>query len=92
MRSWVPWSDVIGGPHGTIEEFRDILRKYPRSSLLRACARLSVLFNYGPDAGTTANQEQLDFFVRHRHWPEQSCGPDCKAAEVESKSSDLPAD
>jgi hypothetical protein len=37
------------------------------------------------------NQEQLDFFVRHGHWPNQSCGTDCKAAEVESKSSDLPA-
>jgi hypothetical protein len=38
------------------------------------------------------NREQLDFFARHGHWPEQSYGPDCKAAEVESKSSDLPAD
>ena len=59
MRSWVPWSELIGGPHGTIEEFRDILCKYPRSSLLRACARLSVLFNYGPDAGTTASEEAI---------------------------------
>jgi hypothetical protein len=57
MRTWVPWSEAIGGPRGTVEEFRDILRKYPRSSLLRACARLSVLFNYGPDAGTTASDE-----------------------------------
>lgn len=38
------------------------------------------------------NQEQVDFFVRHHHWPEQSCGPDCKTVEVESESSDLPAD
>src|SRR5207302_7213599 len=57
MRTWVPWSELTGGPRGTVEEFRDILRRYPRSSLLRACARLSVLFNYGPDAGTTASDE-----------------------------------
>jgi len=53
----VPWSELTGGPRGTVEEFRDILRRYPRSSLLRACARLSVLFNYGPDADTTASDE-----------------------------------
>jgi len=57
MRTWVPWSELTGGPRGTVEEFRDILRRYPRSSLLRACARLSVLFNYGPDADTTASDE-----------------------------------
>src|SRR5437660_11372538 len=59
MRTWVPWSELTGGPRGTVEEFRDILRRYPRSSLLRACARLSVLFNYGPDAGTTASEEAI---------------------------------
>jgi len=57
MRTWVPWSELVRGPRGTLEEFRDILRKYPRSSVLRACARLSVLFTYGPDAGTTASDE-----------------------------------
>lgn len=57
MRTWVPWSEAIRGPRGTVEELRNILRKYPRSSLLRACARLSVLFNYGPDAGTTASDK-----------------------------------
>lgn len=57
MRTWVPWSEAIRGPRGTVEEFRGILRSYPRSSLLRACSRLSVLFSYGPDAGTTASEE-----------------------------------
>jgi hypothetical protein len=57
MRTWVPWSELVGEPRGTVEEFRDILRRHPRSSVLRACARLSVLFNYGPDAGTTATEE-----------------------------------
>jgi len=57
MRTCVPWSELVGGPRGTVEEFRSILRGYPRSSVLRACARLSVLFNYGPDAGTMPGDE-----------------------------------
>src|SRR5229473_2551771 len=59
MRTWVPWSELAGGPHITVDEFRNVLRKYPRSSLLRACGRLSVLFNYGPDAGTVASDEAI---------------------------------
>ena len=53
----MPWSELVDGPRGTVEEFRDIVRKYPRSSALCACARLGVLFTYGPDAGTTASDE-----------------------------------
>ena len=60
MRTWLPWSELANGPPVTVHGFRDILRKYPRSSILRACARLSVLFNYGPDAGTTASDEAVE--------------------------------
>ena len=41
----------------TLEEFRWSLRQYPRSILFIACARLSLIFNYGPYAETTANKE-----------------------------------
>lgn len=27
------------------------------------------------------NQEQLTFYARHRHWPEQSCGSDCNSVD-----------
>jgi hypothetical protein len=53
---------------------------------------LIELWKENQDRFVGRNQEQLDFFARHGHWPEQSCGPDCKAAEVESKSFDLPED
>jgi len=52
---WVPWSELIGSPHGTVEEFRTILGKYAPSSLLKASARLSVAFNYGLEGRTVAD-------------------------------------
>src|ERR1019366_10665231 len=44
-------------PRLTLNEFRSVLCQYPRSALLIACARLSMIFNYGPDAETAANEE-----------------------------------
>ncbi|GEM_PF-1074295 len=35
------------------------------------------------------NEEQLAFFLRHGHWPEQTCGSDCRTVE-ESDSPDVP--
>jgi len=63
MRTWVPWSELAQEPRGTLEEFRTLLRKYPRSSLLRICARLSVFFNYGPDASTTAKEDAVTHWI-----------------------------
>jgi hypothetical protein len=63
MRTWVPWSELAQLPPGTLDEFRALLRKYPRSSLLRICARLSVFFNYGPDAGTTAKEDAVAYWI-----------------------------
>src|ERR1700733_14850179 len=60
MKTWLPWSELVKGPRVTSDGFRDILRKYPCSSIFRACARLSVLFNYGPDAGTTASDAAVE--------------------------------
>lgn len=37
------------------------------------------------------NQEQLALYVRHGHWPEEGCGPNCIIVE-EGDSSDLPVD
>lgn len=63
MRTWVPWSELVQAPRGTLDEFHALLRKYPRSSLLRICARLSVFFNYGPDAGTTAKEDAVAYWI-----------------------------
>ena len=37
------------------------------------------------------NEEQFEFYLRHHHWPEQGCGPDCKIVE-EGDATDLPVD
>jgi hypothetical protein len=63
MRTWVPWSELVQTPRGTLDEFHALLRKYPRSSVLRICARLSVFFNYGPDAGTTAKEDAVAYWI-----------------------------
>ncbi len=57
LKTWVPWQELTNTTRSTIDEFREILRKYKRSSLLLACARLSVVFNYGPEATTASNKE-----------------------------------
>jgi len=63
MRTWVPWSELVQEPRGTLDEFHALLRKYPRSSPLRICSRLSVFFNYGPDASTTAKEDTVAFWI-----------------------------
>jgi hypothetical protein len=29
MRTWVPWSELVHQPRGTLDEFRTLLRRYP---------------------------------------------------------------
>jgi hypothetical protein len=57
LKTWLPWSELARTPQLTLGEFRSVLCQYPRSALLIACARLSMIFNYGPDAETAANEE-----------------------------------
>jgi hypothetical protein len=57
MRVWLPWSELVGGPRITREEFLFALRQFPRSALLIACARLSILFDFGPEANTVASKD-----------------------------------
>jgi len=56
IKTWLPWSELVRRPRVTLDEFRSALRQYPRSALLIACARLSVIFNYGPDGKTAAKE------------------------------------
>src|ERR1035438_4464418 len=57
LQTWVPWSEAAGVARVTVEEFRDVLRNYRRSSLLIACSRLSVLFNFGLEGDITAGND-----------------------------------
>lgn len=63
MKPWLPWSELNGSPHLTIDEFRVALRAYPRSAVLIACARLSIIFQFGPEANTVASQEISEYWV-----------------------------
>ena len=56
IRTWLSWSELAQTPRLTLDEFRSVLRQYPRSALLIACARLSLIFDYGPDATTVATE------------------------------------
>ena len=57
---------MVGTRAGTAWDTRRVhalLRKYPRSSLLRICSHLSVFLNYGPDASTTAKEDTVAFWI-----------------------------
>jgi hypothetical protein len=56
MKYWLNWADVGGSP-STIEDFRALLAKYSPTSVLVACAKISVHLNYGPDGKTTPTEE-----------------------------------
>ena len=61
LQEWVPWSVLTSTPRATLAELRALLRKYSRTSLLTACARLGIGFQFGPEAETAAGLEQTGF-------------------------------
>lgn len=63
IRSWIPWSELVGRPHLTLEEFQSALREFPRSALLITAARLSILFDYGQNANTVPSEEVTTWAV-----------------------------
>jgi hypothetical protein len=50
LKAWMTWSELTESPRLTKEDFQTQLAKYPKSSILIACTKLSVGFGYGPDA------------------------------------------
>jgi hypothetical protein len=70
MRTWLPWSELAGGPRLTLEEYLYALRQFPRSALLIAVARLSILFKYGHDANTVAPNDVTKWAVPQVFAPE----------------------
>jgi hypothetical protein len=63
MSVWLTWSELTKGPRVTIEQFQDQLSKYPKSSILIACARLSVTFKYGLDGRTLPEESVADLHI-----------------------------
>lgn len=62
MKHWLNWRDVSGTP-STIEDFRTLISKYPRTSLLMACSELSVHLNFGPEGETSASKELTEKWI-----------------------------
>lgn len=63
LTKWVPWCEFAGTTRGTLDEFRALLRKFRASSLLIACARLSVAFNFDARGGTAADFERAKKWI-----------------------------
>jgi hypothetical protein len=63
LRHWVPWYEFAGTELDTMDEFQSILQKYRPSSILIACSRLNVAFNFGVEGGTSAEFERAKQWV-----------------------------
>lgn len=63
MRVWMTWSELTESPHVTKEQFQAQLAKYPKSSILIACTKLSVGFGYGPDACAVPPDHVVDLHI-----------------------------
>jgi hypothetical protein len=69
MKHWLNWRDVSGAP-STLDDFRALLSKYPRTSLLMACSELSVHLNFGPEGETAASNELTKKWIPFLFTPE----------------------
>jgi hypothetical protein len=63
MRMWMTWSELTKSPRIEKEHFEAQLANYPKSSILIACAKLSVGFGYGPDACTVPSDHVVDLHI-----------------------------
>lgn len=63
LHTLLPWSELVGGEMVTLNEFRGLLRQYSRTTLLMACSRLVVLFNFGPDGRTVAEPGPAAYYI-----------------------------
>ena len=63
MKTWVRWAEVAGTSDTASETYQALLANYRRSSLLVACASVSVALNLGVDGGTAAEQERAKLWI-----------------------------
>jgi hypothetical protein len=63
MKTWVRWAEVAGTPDTTPDVYQAILAKYRRSSLLMACASLSIALKLGVDGETAVEDERVKLWI-----------------------------
>ncbi|HEY4009737.1 MAG TPA: hypothetical protein VGM11_06270, partial [Acidobacteriaceae bacterium] len=59
LRPWLTWTELIGAPSdtpGKRQALIDLIQRYPSENILRAGSALSVLFDFGPEGNTTAEE------------------------------------
>jgi hypothetical protein len=69
LRTWVPWSELVEQPRTTLAEFKALLSEHPKAGFLIACTKLSVGFDYGPDARTIPSDKALAMLTPHLFSP-----------------------
>jgi hypothetical protein len=60
---WLTWSELVNSQRITAEHFKNLLAQYPKSSILIACAKISVCFKFGPDALTVPDDAVADLHI-----------------------------
>lgn len=70
MKHWVPYSELAGTKRLTYDEFRKNLLQFPRSGVLIGCARMSAVFDFGPEANTIASEQATERWIPHLFPPQ----------------------
>lgn len=63
MKMWLTWSELVSSPRIAKEDFQAKLSKYPKSSILIACTKLSVAFGFGPDGCTVPSDKLANLHI-----------------------------
>ena len=63
MKTWVRWAEVAGTKDTTPDVYQALLAKYRRSSLLMACASLSIALKLGVDGDTAVDDERVKLWI-----------------------------
>lgn len=63
MKVWLTWSELAKSSRITKEEFQTQLARYPKSSILIGCTKLSVGLGYGPAARTVPTDQAVDVHI-----------------------------
>ena len=73
LKHWLTRTELTGEPRdvpGKRKALAALIRKYPRENILRACATISALFNFGPEGNTTADDALTEAWIPRLFLPD----------------------